>query len=46
MLQSICREIGLAEQVDAQGGECERKVSCGQAVPALALNALDFSGWR
>jgi transposase len=44
IVAGICREISLAEQVDAQVGGCERKVSCGQAVVALVLNALGFSG--
>jgi hypothetical protein len=40
----ICREIALVERIDAQVGGSQRKVSCGQAVMALVLNALGFSG--
>jgi transposase len=39
----ICREIGLIEQVDQRVKGSERKVSCGQAVQALVLNALGFT---
>jgi transposase len=44
IVAGICREIALAEQIDAQVGGSERKVSCGQAVMALVLNALGFTG--
>ena len=42
-MADICREIGLVEQIDEQVGPVERKVSCGQAVLAMVLNALGFS---
>lgn len=44
IVAGICQEISLAEQIDVQVGESERKVSCGPAVVALVLNALGFSG--
>lgn len=40
IVAGICREIGLIEQVDQWVKGSERKVSCGQAVQALVLNAL------
>lgn len=43
IVAGICREIGLIEQVDQQVKSSERKVSCGQAVQALVLNALGFT---
>lgn len=44
IVAGICREIALVERIDAQVGRSQRKVSCGQAVMALVLNALGFSG--
>lgn len=44
IVAGICGEIGLVERIDAQVGGSQRKVSCGQAVMALVLNALGFSG--
>jgi transposase len=44
IVAGICREISLVERIDAQVGGSQRKVSCGQAVTALVLNALGFSG--
>ena len=43
IVAGLCREIGLVEQIDAQVGPVARKVSCGQAVLAMVLNALGFS---
>jgi transposase len=42
ILAGICQEIGLIEAIDQQVGQSERKVSCGQAVQAMVLNALGF----
>jgi hypothetical protein len=39
----ICEKIALINQVNIVTGACERKVSCGQAVQAMVLNALGFS---
>src|SRR5271157_5133673 len=43
IVAGVCQEIGLIEQVDQQVKSSERKVSCGQAVQALVLNALGFT---
>lgn len=43
IVAGVCREIGLVEQVDQRVTASERKVSCGQAVQALVLNALGFT---
>ncbi|MBI3942395.1 MAG: IS1634 family transposase [Chloroflexi bacterium] len=43
IVAGICREIGLVEQIDQSVGQTERKVSSGQAVVAMVLNALGFS---
>jgi transposase len=42
IVAGICQEIGLIETVDRKVGQSERKVSCGQAVQAMVLNALGF----
>jgi transposase len=42
IVAGICNEIGLSETLDAQIGPQERKVSVGQAVQALVINALGF----
>lgn len=39
----ICREIGLVETIDEKVGQTDRKVSCGEAVLAMVLNALGFT---
>lgn len=44
IVAGISQEIGLIQIIDEQVGPCERKVSCGQAVQAMILNALGFSG--
>jgi transposase len=38
----ICQQIDLIGQIDAQVGSMGRKVSVGQAVQAMVLNALGF----
>jgi transposase len=40
----ISQGIGLINTIDEQAGPVHRKVSCGQAVQAMVLNALGFSG--
>ncbi|HVN55659.1 MAG TPA: IS1634 family transposase [Anaerolineaceae bacterium] len=44
IVAGICQEIGLIEEIDRQVGSSEQKVSCGQGVQAMVLNALGFSG--
>ncbi len=41
----ISQKIGLMEIIDQQIGPVQRKISCGQAVQAMILNALGFSSW-
>jgi transposase len=43
IVAGVCQEIGLVEQIDRQVGPVERKVSCGEAVQAMVLNALGFT---
>lgn len=43
IVSGISREIGLVETIDEKVGKTERKVSCGEAVLAMVLNALGFS---
>jgi transposase len=43
MVAGICRHIQLIEQIDAQVGPSGRKVSVGEAVQAMVLNALGFA---
>ncbi|HYE68677.1 MAG TPA: IS1634 family transposase [Anaerovoracaceae bacterium] len=43
IVAGICQEIGLIEEIDQQVGDSEQKVSCGQGVQAMVLNALGFS---
>jgi transposase len=39
----VCREIGLAEEIDrVVGVDPRQKVTCGEAVVAMVLNALGF----
>jgi transposase len=40
----ICHECGLADLIDSHVEQKRRKVSVGQAVQAMILNALGFSG--
>jgi transposase len=44
IVAGICRQIGLIEQIDACVGTTGRKVSVGEAVQAMVLNALGFVG--
>ena len=46
IVAGVCREIGLAEWLDEQAGESERKVSVGTATVAMVLNGLGFSNRR
>jgi len=43
IVAGICQGIDLIEQVNSVAGASERKVSTGQAVQAMVLNALGFS---
>jgi len=42
IVAGICQQIGLVEQIDTHVGATERKVSVGEAVQAMVLNALGF----
>lgn len=42
----VCREIGLAEFLDAQAANSRQKVSVGTASVAMVLNGLGFSNRR
>lgn len=42
IVAGICQQIGLVEQIDTYVGATERKVSVGEAVQAMVLNALGF----
>ena len=44
IVTGLCQEIDLIAQIDAQVGPTDRKVSVGQAVQAMVLNALGFVG--
>ena len=44
IVAGICRQIGLIDQIDAYVGATGRKVSVGEAVQAMVLNALGFVG--
>lgn len=44
IVAGICQQIDLIGQIDAQVGSMDRKVSVGQAVQAMVLNALGFVG--
>jgi transposase len=43
IVAGICYEIGLIKTIDQQVEVNEQKVSCGQGVQAMVLNALGFS---
>jgi transposase len=43
IVAGICYEIGLIDAIDQQVGASGQKVSCGQGVQAMVLNALGFS---
>ena len=44
IVAGICQQISLIEQIDTYVGVTERKVSVGEAVQAMVLNALGFVG--
>ena len=44
IVAGVCDEIRLAALIDAHIEQPRRKVSVGQAVKAMILNALEFSG--
>ena len=44
IVAGICHQIGLVETIDTFIGQTNRKVSVGQAVMAMILNALGFVG--
>jgi transposase len=44
IVAGISREIGLVEAIDEKVGPTGRKVSCGEAVLVMVLNALGFTG--
>jgi len=44
LVSGVCEECRLAELIDARVSQKRRKVSVGQAVRAMILNALGFSG--
>lgn len=44
IVAGTCRQIGLIEQIDRYVGTTERKVSVGEAVQAMVINALGFIG--
>jgi transposase len=44
IVAGVCQQIGLAEQIDTYVGVTGRKVSVGEAVQAMVLNALGFVG--
>jgi transposase len=44
IVAGVCHEIGLIEQIDAYVGPTKRKVSVGEAVQAMVINALGFVG--
>jgi transposase len=46
IVAGVCREIGLAEFLDAQAGPSRQKVSVGTATLAMVLNGLGFSNRR
>jgi transposase len=46
IVAGICREIGLAEYLDALAGPSQQQVSVGAATVAMILNGLGFSNRR
>src|SRR5712692_1012996 len=46
IVAGICREIGLAEYLDALAGPTQQQVSVGMATVAMILNGLGFSNRR
>lgn len=43
IVAGVCREIGLAEYLDARAGPSQQQVSVGTATVAMILNGLGFS---
>jgi transposase len=43
IVAGVCRHIHLMEQIDTHVGPSERKVTVGEAVQAMVLNALGFA---
>src|SRR6476646_3379719 len=43
IVAGICRDVGIAEWLDAQAGASHRSVSIGTTVVAMLLNGLGFS---
>ena len=46
IVAGVCREIGLAEWIDAQDGQSHERVGVGTATVAMILNGLGFSNRR
>src|SRR5260370_8513085 len=46
IVAEVCREIGVAEWLDAQGPGNRQQVSVGTATVAMVLNGLGFSNRR
>ena len=44
IVAGICQQIGLVDQIDTYVGTTGRKVSVGEALQAMVLNALGFVG--
>ncbi|MBK5191556.1 MAG: DUF4277 domain-containing protein, partial [Methanosarcinales archaeon] len=45
IVATVCKEIGVAEEIDRiVGVDPRQKVTCGEAVVAMVLNALGFVG--
>ena len=43
IVATVCKEIGLADEIDRiVGVDPRQKVTCGEAVVAMVLNALGF----
>lgn len=43
IVAEVCREIGVAEWLNAQDPSSRQQVSVGTATVAMVLNGLDFS---
>jgi uncharacterized protein DUF4277 len=46
IIAGVCREIGLAEDLDGLAGSAQQRVSIGTARVALILNGLGLSNRR
>ena len=44
IIAGVCKEIRLAELIDSQVSNGDRKVTVGEAVVAMVLNAMGFTG--